>query len=155
MKKVVIMKRDSAWIKYIKVLVLFSFVIYFIAFFYLTIGKTGSSQIHSANLVPFRTIGSYVRRIEKIPFIVISNLLGNILLTLPLALYLPIFLKLFRKWWKTSLVGLIVILFIEVIQFLFGRGSFDVDDIILNMIGIVTGYGIWKSKPIQWVARIM
>lgn len=40
-----------------------------------------------------------------------------------------------------------IILFVEVIQFLFGRGSFDIDDIILNMVGIFIGYVIWKFVP--------
>lgn len=148
------MKKDSSWIKYIRIFVLVSFAIYIIAFGYLTIGKTGNNQIDGANLVPFRTIMSYVRLIDIIPFIAISNLIGNILLTLPLALYLPILFTNLRKCWKTSLVGLAIILFVEVIQFLFGRGSFDIDDIILNMVGIFIGYVIWKLKPIQWVVRI-
>ena len=75
------MKKDSSWIKYIRIFVLVSFAIYIIAFGYLTIGKTGNNQIDGANLVPFRTIMSYVRLIDIIPFIAISNLIGNILLT--------------------------------------------------------------------------
>ena len=27
--------------------------------------------------------------------------------------------------------------------------GFDVDDIILNMLGAIIGYGIWKLKPVQ------
>ena len=45
------MKKDSALIKYIRIFVLASFVIYIIAFGYLTIVKTGSNQIHGLNLV--------------------------------------------------------------------------------------------------------
>ena len=67
---------------------------------------------------------------------------------------MPILFTNLRKCWKTSLVGFAIILFVEVIQFLFGRGSFDIDDIILNMVGISIGYVIWKLKPIQWVASI-
>ncbi len=36
--------------------------------------------------------------------------------------------------------GLASILLIEIFQFFTNLGSFDVDDIILNMIGIVCGY---------------
>ncbi|MGN1074977.1 MAG: hypothetical protein ACI4QB_08290 [Eubacteriales bacterium] len=35
------------------------------------------------------------------------------------------------------------------IQILFGRGSFDIDDFILNMVGISIGYVIGKWKPLR------
>ena len=31
-------------------------------------------------------------------------------------------------------------------QILTRRGSFDVDDFILNMIGAAVGYGVWKLQ---------
>lgn len=33
------------------------------------------------------------------------------------------------------------VLFIEIFQYMTRLGSFDIDDIILNMIGVLSGYG--------------
>lgn len=35
---------------------------------------------------------------------------------------------------------------IKIVQFVFRVGSFDIDDLILNMCGATIGFGIWKSK---------
>lgn len=40
---------------------------------------------------------------------------------------------------------MVILLFvIEVIQIVIRRGSFDVDDFILNMFGALIGFSIWK-----------
>lgn len=33
------------------------------------------------------------------------------------------------------------VLFIEIFQYMTRLGSFDIDDIILNMVGVLSGYG--------------
>ena len=42
---------------------------------------------------------------------------------------------------KVFLVGMFAVLFIEIFQYMTRLGSFDIDDIILNMIGVLSGYG--------------
>ena len=42
---------------------------------------------------------------------------------------------------KVFLVGMFAVLFIEIFQYMTRLGSFDIDDIILNMVGVLSGYG--------------
>ena len=98
----------------------------------------------NCNLVPFRTIYSQLSRIKTIPIIVIENLAGNIDVFVPFGFLLPMGYEAVRKYLRTFLVGLVYILIIEVAQLICMLGAFDVDDIILNSIGISCGYVIFK-----------
>lgn len=60
--------------------------------------------------------------------------IGNILLFLPFGILHPIFNRQ-STWWRTLLLGIGTCLLIEMIQPLVGR-SFDLNDIILNAIGV-------------------
>lgn len=101
---------------------------------------------YGLNLIPFRTIGSYVNSILRgdIVAIAVRNLAGNLLMFLPLGIYLPIIWKKCRKLMTTLLISLTVLIGIELIQFLTLLGSLDIDDLILNLFGILIGYGLWK-----------
>ena len=106
----------------------------------------------NANFIPFKTIGTYISAIftgsmnVNIP---IRNLVGNVLLFLPMGLYLPFFFNQFNKI-KIYVISMSLLLFsVEVVQLITRRGSFDIDDVILNMVGAFIGYGIWKSKWVQ------
>lgn len=72
------------------------------------------------------------------------NVLGNIAMFVPFGAFLPAMWQKLRKFYKTVLAGLFSIIFVEICQLLTLRGRCDVDDVLLNMIGIVAGYGIWK-----------
>ena len=43
----------------------------------------------------------------------------------------------------------ILLVVIEVVQVVTRRESFDIDDFILNMLGALIGFGIWKTKFVQ------
>ena len=79
----------------------------------------------------------------------IKNIFGNLILLLPLGLMLPILWKGFRNVTKVILFGFFLSLSIEVMQLLsvyignMGR-AFDIDDIILNTIGVYIGYVIYR-----------
>jgi len=105
-----------------------------------------------SNFVPFSTISTYIQAILTGNInldILVKNLLGNLLLFLPMGVYLPFY---FRKLAKPSLfvISMLVLLFIvETTQITTRRGSFDIDDLILNMIGALIGFGIWKIPFVQ------
>jgi glycopeptide antibiotics resistance protein len=83
----------------------------------------------------------------------IKNLLGNLLLFLPMGIYLPyIFKKLyiFRNYFKYITLFLISI---EIMQLILRRGSFDIDDFILNIIGAIIGFAIGKVKGIKYLMK--
>lgn len=72
---------------------------------------------------------------------------------MPFGFLLPIAFRKINLFWKVIGVGFIVDLFIEVFQYITKTGSFDVDDIILNMIGIALGYLFMKFNNTQFVRK--
>ena len=93
------------------------------------------------NLIPFRSMSAQIERITQ--WWALKNLLGNIIPFIPFGFLLPITYKKFSSAISIFVIGLASILVIESFQFFTKLGSFDVDDIILNMIGIVCGYVIF------------
>ena len=86
------------------------------------------------NLVPFRDLIYYTRR--RLSWYFWQALL-NIVLFVPYG----VFIKIGRKNLGVSaLIGFASSLVIEVVEYITGRGIFDVDDIILNTLGAVIGY---------------
>lgn len=95
----------------------------------------------SANLVPFRTINSYTKDINSgIPFI---NILGNIIPFIPMGFIIPMAFRSLRNVTKTMISCLVLICSIEILQFIFYLGSFDIDDIILNQLSCFIGFVIF------------
>ncbi|MFJ7471354.1 VanZ family protein [Peribacillus frigoritolerans] len=99
-------------------------------------------QVYSYNLIPFSTILSYVSN-EMNGLVSFYNLSANVGLFIPFGLYL-----LSREGQELSakrkfIYPLLSISGIEICQFVFRRGSLDVDDLILNMIGVYLGYFLY------------
>lgn len=70
--------------------------------------------------------------------------------TLNLILFIPI--GYWLNWFKISsaiLISLLLITSIEILQLLIHRGIFDVVDILINTIGIMIGYIIFKTFNIK------
>ena len=55
---------------------------------------------------------------------------------------------------KTIGTIIILILLVEIFQFLTFSGSADIDDIILNTIGAIIGYIIVQSKFVKKILKI-
>ena len=72
-----------------------------------------------------------------------SNFLGNIVLFMPIGILLPIVID-NHKWYWTVGAGFSFSCVIEIIQFAFSRGCFDPDDVILNTLGAIIGYGLYR-----------
>lgn len=110
------------------------------------------------NLVPFKTIVGYIKAIINDSMnlsIPLANLFGNLLMFLPMGIYLP---WLFQKLdsWKKYLTAILVILFgVEIVQLLTKLGSFDIDDLILNMTGALMGFVLWKTTLVQCLKRMV
>ncbi|MBC3797428.1 VanZ family protein [Acetobacterium tundrae] len=74
-----------------------------------------------------------------------KNLMGNILLFVPFGLLYPLSRKKRVKFFEALVLILGTTCAIEVLQYLFltSRRA-DIDDVILNLIGGLIGYGIYK-----------
>ncbi|HYE11811.1 MAG TPA: VanZ family protein [Patescibacteria group bacterium] len=102
----------------------------------------------SYNLIPLKTISNYLQNSSRISFdIWIYNLAGNVAAFIPLGFLLPIAFRSFSAV-KTYSVAFIFVLSAEVLQLVSRRGVFDVDDLLLNMLGSIIGYVIYKLLSI-------
>ena len=68
----------------------------------------------------------------------------NILLFIPYGFLFPMAVKTYRNFFSVMLVGIVTSLGIECMQLVTGRGFFQVDDILMNTLGIVVGYVVFK-----------
>lgn len=98
------------------------------------------------NIIPFDTIARYLRLWSGsgLSHKARANLLGNVVLFVPLGFFLPWVHEKLRKFWRTLLVSVGLILLVEGIQLVTLLGHCDVDDLILNVFGVVIGYVIWR-----------
>ena len=93
----------------------------------------------SANLVPLKTlIPQLMGEGNRLTDIV--NLAGNIIPFIPIGLLAPIVFR-FLSWQKAVLLGVVIGLSFEIMEIVFCVGIFDVDDVILNTLGVIIGYG--------------
>ncbi len=96
------------------------------------------------NIEPFREIRRFWDYREILGFrAVFLNLAGNVIGFMPFGALLPVMARGARRAWKTTILGLEVSVLIEVSQFFFQVGSFDVDDMILNTLGALLGYALF------------
>ena len=100
--------------------------------------------LHSANFEWFRTIKMYINYWGYKEINSFGNLIGNILAFIPLGYMLPRLSSAFRNLFFCLGIGLSVVLAIELFQLYTNFGCFDVDDILLNSLGIVIGYILYK-----------
>lgn len=117
------------------------YYILFVVYIFLLSSIVSYGELNVAsgiNLVPFKEIFRYT----LFSNLFFTNIIGNILLFAPLGYFFGYFLK--TK--KTSLViflSTIISLTGELLQRYIGR-IFDIDDIILNVVGATIGFLIYK-----------
>jgi glycopeptide antibiotics resistance protein len=74
----------------------------------------------------------------------IGNSFGNIILFVPFGVLFPAVTD-WKKMWRTVVAGVGFSLIIETIQLITSRGCFDFDDVLLNGLGCIIGYGIHRT----------
>lgn len=140
----------------------FIFVLYLITLIKLTLfdrdyGRVGLNffnwnkeniqvYLRNNNLIPFKTIIEYIVRQDRVALI---NLFGNIIAFAPMGLFLPLLFKKQKKTFFFILTNIIIVLVIEILQFLSLSGSFDIDDLILNIGGALIIYSLYKIKKVN------
>ncbi|MFS0644392.1 VanZ family protein [Siminovitchia sp. 179-K 8D1 HS] len=148
--------------KIVKMIFCISFVFYLFALLIvLFLGSRGASWSdltmleyirYSSNIVPFKTINIYLKAMVDGSMnidIPVKNLVGNVMLFLPMGIYLPIFFRKTNKAGIFFLSMMTMLLIVEAIQLFTRRGSFDIDDFILNILGALIGFGIMKTTYFQ------
>lgn len=121
--------------KYIDLL----FCLYFILILMLTLFKNDNGWTGNINLNPLEVFKDIKSSSNGLILLV-----GNICMYIPIGIYIEY--RFFNK--KSTLkIGLflIYIFLIELIQHIFKKGVFDIDDIILNLIGFLIGVFLVKG----------
>ena len=120
----------------------FVWVYIFLLYIYLTFSVAGIGSIwdighydtiirlEEINLLPFQSEG-------------IMTYVLNIIMFLPLGFLIPLIWKRYRNSLKIFMIGFGFSLSIELCQ-LFNRRNTDIDDLMMNTLGAVIGYFIWK-----------
>ena len=112
--------------------------------------------LNSVNLIPFKTVIEYIVAFfnNTIPtHTIITNIFGNILAFAPFGFFAHVILNKKPSLLKFTLLMVSASLLIEVIQLIFLVGSCDIDDVILNVLGAVIGYLIFKTKICKKIIR--
>lgn len=100
------------------------------------------SPAYMYNLVPFTTVSQFLVVGNFNYKVWIINLFGNIGVFIPFGIFLPLVFG--NKSIKLLIIFESGLIILETLQLLTRRGSFDVDDIILNTIGALIGYLIYR-----------
>ena len=75
----------------------------------------------------------------------IRQIIINIAMMIPFGLLLPVLMKNKHKYLLTLLFALLLILFIEIMQMVMQCGTFEVDDVVNNLLGAVIGLLLYKT----------
>lgn len=127
-----------------------SFLLFMTALFSQTIltflytGPEVTRTFANINMIPFRVFRDNYYAITELnywqPFMI--NFLGNICIFMPIGFMVPLLWSRFNRFWKVALIGFGISFFIETTQLTQARST-DIDDLWLNTLGSMMGYGLF------------
>lgn len=123
-------------------------VAYFLLICYFTIfaeslGRAPGDIIREPryNLVPFAEIRRFIVYRKQLGLrAFMLNVVGNVLAFVPCGFFLPVISVRCRRLSGCVLFGFLISFIIECTQLAFRAGSFDIDDMMLNTLGVFTGF---------------
>lgn len=130
----------------IKYIIFFSYlaVLIYLVFFADMFGRTAGSGGYRYNLVPFKEIKRFATHLPQLGvWTVMINIAGNLAAFMPLGFLLPIVTERRVRFLKAAAGSFALSLTIELVQLLSRVGTCDVDDVLLNTIGGMLGYGCY------------
>lgn len=124
------------------------FAVYAAAYIYLTLLSRSEIDVPYATGVEMRPFAAVRRALRSGSVMPVRGIILNILLFIPMGYLLPL---VFRKVRKHTVIDVVLLCFLislatETLQLIFRVGWFDVDDIINNTIGALTGALIWRVR---------
>ncbi|MCL2519281.1 MAG: VanZ family protein [Oscillospiraceae bacterium] len=116
------------------------FAIYILVVLKLTVFRAGYVE-RQINLTLFIDLIETYKNAELWTFL--RLFLGNIGWFVPFGFLLPVLLKK-ERFWKVAALGFMFSFVIETLQYIFRKGVAELDDLILNTLGVVVGYCLYK-----------
>ena len=104
--------------------------------------------VNDYNLIPFKSIKKKIKNGNT--YSIIINIFGNLFVFMPLEYFLIELFKI-RKISLNFIISFLIILLIELFQFVFKVGVLDIDDLILCTLGMMIFYVCYclKNKEIN------
>ena len=130
-----IIKKNDKFVFY-KELLMLSFIIYILCLFQV-VTFTDDVTWSTNNFIPFKEILRY----SITSRLFLKNVIGNMLMFLPFGFFISYYLTA-KKPWLPLLLTFVASVAIEIVQMIIGR-VFDVDDILLNLLGGTAGFYIF------------
>ena len=129
-------------------IILLIFVEYLSLIYCTTVFFRSAHDVGAYNVRPF---WSYDR-----PELIVPNIM-NVLVFIPTGFLLG-FLVRNIKWWAVMLIGVIISVSIELLQFCLKSGFSEFDDVMHNSTGCLLGYGLycmlaWAIRKFKQIAR--
>lgn len=113
----------------------------------------GGAGEYNYNIYPFREIIRYIRYRKLLgTWAVLTNLLGNVIGFIPFGALVPLMVRGARSAWRMTLLSFEISALVEVSQLIFRVGCFDVDDMILNTLGGLLGYLVFRVMSRWYLA---
>lgn len=101
-------------------------------------------QVRTVNLKPFNTIPAFWSLMFTGKpgdfFTGFINVIGNVLFFIPLGFFLPSLFRAQRNFFVCLITSALIIAGLEALQYLTKLGTADIDDLILNLAGVIPGY---------------
>lgn len=140
------------YIKYKKIHISkFGFSIFVISYIVFVVSilfsRNSLGNFYKDNFIPFKTIYWFLTSKTDLIFKV-SNLLGNIVLFIPFGAILYYCLHKLVKHIYLFFICFLLVTSLEFFQTKYEVGSFDIDDIILNSMGVILGILLVLKKKI-------
>ncbi len=133
---------------------IYLFLLAWLILFKFSINIMDLSRIRNINLIPFK--GSKITNGQ----LDVSEIMYNIVVFIPLGIYVNIF---WNDWFfgKKILIGFLLSIFFETIQFVFAIGASDITDVMTNTLGGIIGVlcyivlrSLFKKKTVSVVNGI-
>ena len=129
-------------VKTIRIVCIVLFIAYLLIVLYITVGRLGFRyEDRKINLTLFTDLFHVYKYTNIITFM--RLLLGNIGWFVPFGFLLPILVKR-NSFLFTIIAGASFSLTIEILQYFLKKGVAELDDLILNILGVVIGYFIYR-----------
>jgi glycopeptide antibiotics resistance protein len=128
---------------------LIAFVLYLILLFYLLffsekMGRTVVTEQYRYNLTLFREIKRFYNLRYAEPKMFLLNIFGNVAAFVPFGYLVPHLKWRSTSFFFTALFSFELSLCVELLQLVCKLGCFDVDDLLLNTLGGMLGYLIYR-----------
>ena len=113
-----------------------------------------SKELVNGHIQPlvFEPATAYPFHINLIPLVylfdydnvgsIVWNVVGNMAMFIPSGIILPVVYKKLNSFGKVVIAGAFISLCIEILQLPFASRTSDIDDLIINTLGVAIGYGI-------------